>query len=180
MNLNLLIYQFQIVICPIFVNDGNESLPSKEILSFWSKNIPTPHWCLINISGNGLMPSGSKPLFEPMLTYLSILPHGVIRPKQVQAICSIIVFNCLPKIHSETCFWVFCTLLQNMWTILPNDYSWLKLQIRQSTLINVWWILMCNACLRTQSNLCVIIIIRKCDKCMQRKLLEEIIRDFEN
>ena len=32
-------------------------------------NASTPHWSLVNIgSGNGLMPSGNKPLPEPMLT----------------------------------------------------------------------------------------------------------------
>ena len=32
-------------------------------------NATTPHWSLVNIgSGNGLVPSGNKPLPEPMLT----------------------------------------------------------------------------------------------------------------
>ena len=32
-------------------------------------NVTTPHWSLVNIgSGNGLVPSGNKPLPEPMLT----------------------------------------------------------------------------------------------------------------
>ena len=39
---------------------------------FWScyqVNAKTPHWSLVNIgSGNGLVPSGNKPLPEPMLT----------------------------------------------------------------------------------------------------------------
>ena len=36
-------------------------------------NATTPHWSLVNIgSGNGLVPSGNKPLHEPMLTYIPV------------------------------------------------------------------------------------------------------------
>ena len=156
-----------------------EWLKRKIVILIW--NIPRPHWWLVNIGpGNGLMPSCNKPSSEPMLAYLSMSPHGIIRPRLVKAVCSITVFDCLPKIHSETCFWVFCTLLQNTGSILQNDYSWLRLQNWQSALINVWWILVCSSSLRTQSNLCVIIVIRRSDKCMQWKLSEEMFWHFEN
>ena len=47
-------------------------------------NATTPHWSLVNIgSGNGLVPSGNKPLPEPMLTqicrHMASLCHNVLR-----------------------------------------------------------------------------------------------------
>ena len=39
--------------------------------------ITTPHWSFINIgSGNGLVPSGNKPLPEPMLTLIPVAIWG--------------------------------------------------------------------------------------------------------
>ena len=36
-------------------------------------NATTPYWSLVNIgSGNGLVPSGNKPLLEPMVTQISV------------------------------------------------------------------------------------------------------------
>ena len=49
-------------------------------------NATTPHWSLINIgSGNGLVPSGNKPLPEPMLTQI-IAPYGVTGPQWVKGL----------------------------------------------------------------------------------------------
>ena len=45
------------------------------------------HWWWVNIaSGNGLVPSGNKPLPEPMLTQIGITrPNGITRPQWVNA-----------------------------------------------------------------------------------------------
>ena len=46
-------------------------------------NVTGLHWWSVNIgSGSGLVPSGNKPLPEPMLT--QILPYGVTRPQWVK------------------------------------------------------------------------------------------------
>ena len=58
----------------------------KHLLWNCCKNDATrPHWWLVNIvSGNGLVPSGNKPLPGPILTPArSVLPHGITRPQWV-------------------------------------------------------------------------------------------------
>ena len=43
-------------------------------------NVIGPCWWTVNFgSGNGLMPSGNKPLSEPVLTQLRVAIYGVIR-----------------------------------------------------------------------------------------------------
>ena len=48
-------------------------------------NVTGLHWWSVNIgSGNGLVPSGTKPLPEPMLTQIS--RYGVTRPQWVNSL----------------------------------------------------------------------------------------------
>ena len=43
------------------------------MLNCYQLNAATPHWSLINIgSGNGLVPSGNKPLPDPILTLIPV------------------------------------------------------------------------------------------------------------
>ena len=61
---------------------SNETWDILSIQVYYSKmNAKGPHWLYIDIgSGNGLLPSGNKPLSEPMLTeiyvYIASLGHN--------------------------------------------------------------------------------------------------------
>ena len=47
----------------------NEKFLKYFLWNFYQIYATTPHWSLVNIdSGNGFVPSGNKPLPEPMLT----------------------------------------------------------------------------------------------------------------
>ena len=48
-------------------------------------NAAGPYWSQVNIgTGNGLMPPGSKPLPEPIMTWFNIPPYDVTRPQWVK------------------------------------------------------------------------------------------------
>ena len=111
-------------------------------IAFIFNNATGPHLWDVNIgSGNGLLPSGNKPLPEPMLTQIYV----VTRPQWVHhccAVCSIMSFwtifitrpNCnLDAVwkHRKVVFtlvtiYLFCSLLDSffMWHLAWSQHYW--------------------------------------------------------
>ena len=62
-------------------------------------------------SGNGLMPSGNKPLPEPMLTLSFMMPYGVIRPQWINS-------------HFSRCWWHHRPYIRWVNSLWPSDAIW--------------------------------------------------------
>ena len=69
-------------------------------------NATRPYWWKVNIgSGNGLVPSGNKPLPEPMLTQIYVANHAT-RPQRVKIYMNKVVFF-IPGVMTGICLWMF-------------------------------------------------------------------------
>ena len=86
--------------------------------SCYQVNATTPHWSSVNIgSGNGLVPSGNKPLLEPMLTQIP-----VTRPQLVNVGIPYALFLSLELTH-----WGWDKIEAILQTTFSNAISWMKM-----------------------------------------------------
>ena len=96
-------------------------------------NTTSPHWWLVNIgSGNGLVPSGNKPLPEPMLIQIfSLIQHPSIF-YSVNILISIMAlrYTDIHNCHSVNYIWKWC------W--LHNVYLVSTSSIPQGSMFSLW------------------------------------------